>query len=171
MIQLQSFIFCITFTSAIMGSSGLFVDSADFLAGGSEPIIALPSSEQRWQKNIKTIYYGAINTEGEFAAVTQQANNSMHRYYAEKTLLTLAAQANLAISAQDKLFVSGIMQQPGQATLYRLQQQFSAVTLAERELYIRVDDDDSIAIIAGMFEHNLSITSDNQSQFVAVTNN
>ena len=170
MIQLQSFIFCITFTSAIIGCIGFFVDSVDVLAGRSAPIMLRSVSELGGQKNIKTIYYGGINTDGKFTTVTAAANNSMHRYYAEKTLLTLAGQANLGISAEDKLFVSGVLQQPGQAIRYRLQQQFDSVNLAARQLYILVSNDDSIAIIGGMFEHNLSMTRGKQSQFTLASN-
>jgi hypothetical protein len=43
-----------------------------------------------------------------FTPVDEAGNNSMHEYYAAKTLIKLASHENLAISDKDGFVVSGV---------------------------------------------------------------
>jgi len=135
--------FSVTFVAAILGSTKLLIKQQSHQAD------ILPV--------VTTVSYGEGVSSVLFTPIDEASNNSMHKYYAAKTLIKLASYENLSISDKDGFVVSGVIEDLQGNTSYRLQQKFDNVAIPDREMIISVDKNDDVEILAGKFETNLTL--------------
>jgi Zn-dependent metalloprotease len=141
--RLHTFMFSVTFAAAILGSTKLLIK---------------PQSHQADRLPIvTTVSYGEGLSRASFTPIDEAGNNSMHKYYAAKTLIKLASHENLSISDKDGFVVSGVNEDNQGNASYRLQQKFDDVLIPGREMIILVDRNDDVEILAGKFETNLTL--------------
>lgn len=141
--RLHTFMFSVTFAAAILGSTKLLIKNQ------SHQKYILPI--------VATVSYGKGMANALFTPIDEADNNSMHKYYAAKTLTKLASHENLSISDKDGFIVSGVIEERQGNSTYRLQQKFDDVVIPDREMIISVDQNDDVEILAGKFETNLNL--------------